>query len=145
MSSVGDGTQSITDNRHLCGLWHWRMAHLHHGTLCILREITTSVSEFNTKRYDVCKECVMGKYNKVPFLTRDNRALGILDFVHTDVSGRMSHVSLRGFEYYVVFIDDFSRKTLIFFLKTKGEVFKCFKEFKALVENHIGKKIKVLR
>ena len=46
---------------------------------------------------------------------------------------------------FVVFIDDFSKKTWIFFLKAKGEVFKCFKEFKALVENQIGKKIEVLR
>jgi hypothetical protein len=46
----------------------------------------------------------------------------------------MSHVSLRGYEYYVICIDD-SRKTWIFFLKAKSEVFKCFKEFKDLVEN----------
>ena len=30
-------------------------------------------------------------------------------------------------------------------MKAKSEVFKCFKEFKALVENQTGKKIKVLR
>ena len=38
--------------------------------------------------------------------------------------------------------DDFSRKTWIYFLKNKDEVFIKFKEFKALVENHIEKKIK---
>ena len=43
------------------------------------------------------------------------------------------------------FLDDFSRKTWIFFLKAKGEVFRCFKDFKALVENQSGRKIKVLR
>jgi transposase InsO family protein len=47
--------------------------------------------------------------------------------------------------YYVSFIDDFSCKTWIYFLKTKDEVFSRFQEFKALVENQIGKKIKVLR
>jgi len=57
----------------------------------------------------------------------------------------MSNVSLRGYEYYIIFIDDFSRKTWIFFLKTKNEAFKCFKEFKALVEYQTGKTIKVLR
>ena len=53
----------------------------------------------------------------------------------------MSTLSLSGHEYYVTFIDDFSRKTWIYFLKTKGEVFAQFKEFKALVENQTGKKI----
>jgi hypothetical protein len=45
----------------------------------------------------------------------------------------------------VTFIDDFSRKTWIFFMKTKDEVFSWFQEFKAQVENQIGNKIKVLR
>jgi hypothetical protein len=47
--------------------------------------------------------------------------------------------------YYVSFIDDFSRKTWIYFLRKKSEVFEKFKEFKALVENQIEKRIKVPR
>ena len=53
--------------------------------------------------------------------------------------------SLGKFVYYVSFIDDFSRNTWIYFRKKKFEVFDRFKEFKALVENQIEKKIKVLR
>ena len=58
----------------------------------------------------------------------------------------MSSTSLTGYEYYVTFIDDFSRKTWIYFLRSKksGEVLLRFQEFKALVENRAGKKIKVL-
>jgi len=41
-------------------------------------------------------------------------------------------------------VDDFSRKTWIYFLK-KDEVFKWFCSFKALVENQTGKKIKILK
>jgi transposase InsO family protein len=43
------------------------------------------------------------------------------------------------------FIDDFSRKTWIYFLRKKSEVFDRFKEFKALVQNQTEKRIKVLR
>jgi hypothetical protein len=57
----------------------------------------------------------------------------------------MNVESLNGFLYYVIFIDDFSRKTWIYFLKKKDEVFGRFKEFKALVENATEKKIKILR
>ena len=97
VSSVEDNTQSTSDNRDLCELWHKRMAHLHHGALHILREITTGVPELSTEHYDVCKGCAMGKYTKAPFPARDNRASSILDLIHIDVSGRMSHVSLKGF------------------------------------------------
>jgi len=42
---------------------------------------------------------------------------------------------LGGSLYYVSFIDDFSRKTWLYFLRKKSEVFEKFKEFKSLVEN----------
>jgi hypothetical protein len=73
------------------------------------------------------------------------RENGILEFVHSDVFGSVSVTSLGGSMYYVSFIDDFSRKTWIYFLRKKSKVFKKFKEFKALVENQTDKKIKVLR
>ena len=48
-------------------------------------------------------------------------------------------------EYCVTFFYDYSRKTLIYFLKTKSEVFEKFKEFKALIENRSERRIKTLR
>ena len=57
----------------------------------------------------------------------------------------MSLALLTGCLYYVIFIDEFSQKSWIFFMKTKGQVFSRIQEFKALVENQIGKKIRVLR
>jgi transposase InsO family protein len=56
----------------------------------------------------------------------------------------MPSSSIRGYVYYVSFIDDYSRKTWIYFLKTKDEVFNKFKEFKALIANLSERKIKIL-
>ena len=49
----------------------------------------------------------------------------------------MPSTSLTGYEYYGTFIDDYSIKTWIYFLNTKSELFGKFKEFKALIENHL--------
>ena len=68
-----------------------------------------------------------------------------MDLIHFDVCGPMSVQSFSGFSYYVIFIDDYSRKTWIYFMKTKDEVFDRFKEFRALVENQTGRRIWVLR
>jgi transposase InsO family protein len=65
--------------------------------------------------------------------------------VHLDVCGPMPSTSLSGYVYYVSFIDDYSRKTWVYFLKSKDEVLEKFKEFKALVENLSKRKIKILR
>jgi len=47
--------------------------------------------------------------------------------------------------YYVIFIDDYSRKCWIYFMQKKDQTFSKFCEFKALVEKESGKKIKALR
>jgi hypothetical protein len=68
-----------------------------------------------------------------------------LDIIHSDACGPISTTSLSGYVYYVSFINDFSCKTWIYFLKDKSGVLNKFKEFKALVENIIEKKINILR
>jgi hypothetical protein len=52
---------------------------------------------------------------------------------------------LSGSRYFVVFTDDFSRKSWVAFLKSKAETFEKFKSFKAQVEAETGKKILTLR
>ena len=49
-----------------------------------------------------------------------------------------------GSKYFITFIDDFSRKTWVYFLKQKSEACDVFKSFKAYVESQSGCKIKIL-
>ena len=46
--------------------------------------------------------------------------------------------------YLLTFIDGFSRKVWVYFLKHKNDVFPTFKKLKVFIENQIGKKIKRL-
>jgi transposase InsO family protein len=57
----------------------------------------------------------------------------------------MPSTSISGYVYYVSFIDDYSRKNWVYFLKSKDEVFSKFKEFKDLIENLSERNIKTLR
>ena len=65
--------------------------------------------------------------------------------LHYNVSGPMSVHSFSGYSYYVTFSDEYYKKTLIYFMKAKSEVFERFWEFKTLMENQTGRKIRVLR
>lgn len=47
--------------------------------------------------------------------------------------------------YYMIFIDDYSRKCWIYFMQKKDQTFTKFCEFKALVKKESWKKIKALR
>ena len=57
--------------------------------------------------------------------------------MHTYVWG-----PLGGSHYYVTFIDDATRKTWVYFIQQKSDVFYTFKKWKSLVENEIGKRLK---
>ena len=99
--------------------------------------MSIGLPEFGDQQCGVCRGCALGKNDKRPFQSSDSKAKGILDLIHSDLCEPMFVATLSGFSYFVTFIDDSSRKTWIYFLKTKesDEVLDRFKEFKALVEN----------
>ena len=56
-----------SNSSELCDLWHRRMAHLHHPTLGLLKQMVTGLPEISTGHSDVCKGCALGKYTKTAF------------------------------------------------------------------------------
>jgi hypothetical protein len=100
---------------------------------------------FSLDHLGMCRGYALGKNVKAPFPSNETQSKGILDRIHSNMGGPMSAASMKGSSYYVTFIDDFSRKTWIYFMKTKDEVFSHFRDLKAHVENMTGRKIKVLR
>lgn len=73
------------------------------------------------------------------------RAKKLLEIIHSDVCGPMSVNSLGNKRFFVTFIDDCSRKTFVYVIGKKSDVFECFANFKALVENQTERKIKIIR
>jgi hypothetical protein len=136
----------VHDIISLIELWHMGLAHLHYKALPTLRKVSTGFPKFGDQRNGVCRGCALGKNDKRPFQSSGSKAKGILDLIHSDLCGPMSIATLSGFSYFMTFIDDYSRKTWIYFLKTKesNEVLDRFKEFKAFVENHTERRIRVL-
>eukprot|EP00253_Pinus_taeda_P026647 PITA_26647 len=82
--ALSSSTNSRASSSELCEIWHCRMEHMYHGALRTLREITTGVPDFSTNHFDTCRGCAMGKFVKSPFPSSDNRAIGILDLIHSD-------------------------------------------------------------
>lgn len=55
-----------------------------------------------------------------------------------DVWGHLKSASMRGCRYYVSFIDDYTRKVCVYFMKEKSGVFTHFKNFRSMVEKETG-------
>ena len=118
---------------------------MHYKALPLASKAVEGLLEIQAKQEGVCKGCAKGKNTKKTFPSSESKAKGILEIIHFDVCSLMSSSSLSGSVYNVSFIDDFSRKTWIYFMKNKDEVFNKFKEFKALNKNHTEKKINIFR
>ena len=109
--------------------------------------MVSGLPKLNQSHEGACKDCAVGKNTKGTFQNSISKTKNVLELVHFDLCGPMSVPSMGRFLYYIIFLDDLSRKTLIYFLKCKesDEILKRFKEFKALVENMSENKIKTLR
>jgi transposase InsO family protein len=65
--------------------------------------------------------------------------------VHTNLVGPTRTKGLKGEQYFMLLVDDYTRMTAVCFLRKKLEAFENFKVYKEMVENEMDSKIKCLR
>ena len=115
-------------------LWRMRLGHMSQKGLELLSKRGLLCGQ-SISKVEFCEHCVLGKQKRITFGTVIHRTQGTLDYIHSDVWGPSQVPSKGGANYFVTFIDDFSQKVWVYMLKKKSEVFKVFKQWKALVEN----------
>lgn len=125
-------------------LWHRRLGHVNFEKLNNVREAVDGV-DFIKQKFEKCVTCIKGKQSRHSFKNEGTRATKRLEIVHSDICGPISTNSLGGKRYFITFIDDFSRKVFIYFLRTKSEALSKFIDFKTFVEKQTGESLKVLR
>lgn len=136
---------ATTETNHRGSLWHRRMGYLgRRGMKELTQDPSKSIRKFEATG-EICDICVKGKQSRQPFKHNGKRANVPLEIVHSDICGPMSTESLSGIKFFITFIDDYSHKNFIYFLKHKGETIKAFKNFRAHAENKLNAKIKSIR
>ncbi|RVW62328.1 Retrovirus-related Pol polyprotein from transposon TNT 1-94 [Vitis vinifera] len=105
----------------------------------------------NRRKPSKHEECVYmgdGSKGKMTAKTRKekiDRCGSTLDLIHTDICGPLTPTALGGYKYFITFIDDFSRSGYVELIHEKSNSLNVFKAFKAKVELHLGKPIKVVK
>jgi hypothetical protein len=128
-------------------IWHERFGYLNFRYMQKLRKhkLVDGLPDIHFSK-GVCEGCVLGKHPQEKSIKgKSQRASAPLDLIHSDLMGPFPHPSIRKARFFLIFVDDFSRFSWIYFLRKKSEVFQHLKYFKALVETQSEKKIKVLR
>ncbi|RVW72247.1 Retrovirus-related Pol polyprotein from transposon TNT 1-94 [Vitis vinifera] len=94
-----------------------------------LSKFQKMVPPFSTLSSLPCESCQLGKHTRVSFPKRlNNRAKSPFELVHTDVWGPCRTASTLGFQYFVTFIDDYSRLTM------PGNIFSA--QFTSFMSHH---------
>ncbi|GJU64652.1 putative ribonuclease H-like domain-containing protein [Tanacetum coccineum] len=129
--------------------WHRRMAHVNFKTINKLAKeglvdglpLKVFTNEHN------CVACNKGKQHKASYkhISAVRLITETLQLLHMDLFGPTNIRSIDQKYYSLVVTDDFSRFTWTFFLGTKDETFYVLKEFIALIENQLNKKVKGIR
>ena len=115
-------------------LWHGRLGHVNFASLKRLRNMSL-IPNVNTENCSKCPVCVEEKFAKKPFKNVTTRKIELLELVHSDLTDFKNTMSKGGKKWYITFVDDYSRYTKIYLLKSKDEAEEMFLKYKAEVEN----------
>lgn len=71
----------------------------------------------------------MAKQTCLPFPTCNSKTVTTFDLVHMDIWGPLAVQSIHGHKYFLTVVDDFTRHTWLFLMKTKSETTTLVKNF----------------
>ncbi|KAJ9557281.1 hypothetical protein OSB04_011895 [Centaurea solstitialis] len=128
-------------------LWHRRMCHMNFQNMNKLVKGNLvrglPVKEFSCD--DHCVSYLKGKQHKSTHKSKEvNTISSLLQLLHMDLFSPTNVMSIGKKSYCLVIVDDYSRFTWVFFLRTKDETSGLIKPFVIRVENKTNLKVKVI-
>nr|GEW88568.1 hypothetical protein [Tanacetum cinerariifolium] len=129
--------------------WHKRMARVNFKTINKLAKhglVEGLPLKLFTNEHN-CVACNKGNQHKASYnaIFARRTIFELFKLLHMDLFGPTSIRSIDHKYYSFVVTDDFSRFSWAFFLGTKDETFYILKNFIALIENQLNKKVKAIR
>ena len=117
-------------------LWHHRYGHLNYNDLMLLQR-KTMLEGLPVMKNDnfPCEACALGKKHREEFpIHTEKRQTNILELIHIEVCRPMQTRSFDGASQFLIFVDDSSIYTWVYFIRRKSDVFENFKEFRTMAE-----------
>ncbi|KAJ9566934.1 hypothetical protein OSB04_002900 [Centaurea solstitialis] len=129
-------------------LWHRRMCHMNFKNMnkLVKGNLVRGLPAKEFSCDDHCVSCLKGKQHKSTHKSKEvNTISAPLQLLHMDLFGPTNVMSIGKKSYCLVIVDDYSRFTWVFFLRTKDETSGLIKPFVIIVENKANLKVKVIR
>ncbi|KAK1666694.1 hypothetical protein QYE76_054853 [Lolium multiflorum] len=129
-------------------LWHRRPCHVNMRNLkqLLKGEHIVGLTDISFEKDRVCSACVAGKQLKkkhpIKSIVTTSRPLELL---HLDLFGPSHYDTLGGSKYGLVIVDDYSRYSWVFLLKSKDETHREFITFAKKAQRTYESEIKAIR
>ncbi|XBI39323.1 hypothetical protein VPH35_124123 [Triticum aestivum] len=126
------GRPSSSSSRWFAGtvtidLWHQRLGHPGRASSAALP------LEFTKSTPHVCHACRVGKHIRLPFESSSSHSMFPFQLLHLDV-WTSPIISISGYQYYLVILDDYTHYVWTFPLKHKSEILQILVEFFVYVQ-----------
>ena len=115
-------------------LWHLCLGHINLNKIQRVVKSRT-LHSLVLENFQVYESYLRGKMTKRPFNTKGVKAKDCLELVHTNVCGPFNIQACGEYEYFIIFIDDYSRYGYVYPLHRKYDALNKFKEFKTKLKN----------
>lgn len=110
---VAGSANAVVSSKNESKLWHSRLCHMSKKNTDLLIKKGCLEAD-KMKGFEFCEDCVYGKSHKVSFGQGKHVTKEKLEYIHSDLWGEPSvPSSLRNCQYFMTFIDDYSRKVWI--------------------------------
>nr|GEW26631.1 retrovirus-related Pol polyprotein from transposon TNT 1-94 [Tanacetum cinerariifolium] len=129
-------------------LWYKRLSHLNFKNINKLskQNKVLGLPSLVYAKDKPCTSCEKRKHHRASFNTKQNFSIGkCMHLLHMDLFRPISQVSINHEKYTLVTIDEYSRYTLVHFLKKKSQAPKIIMSFIRMVENQNDVKVKQIR
>ena len=71
----------------------------------------------------LCKNCQISKMGKTSFKSKKYQPKEVLEIVHTNLCGPIGIDNYSGDNFFIPFVDEYSRMMIVMYLKEKFEAF----------------------
>jgi hypothetical protein len=122
--------------------WH---RHLGHPSVDILSKLSHDSSVVCPRHsHDLCHACQLGRHTRMPFVSSHSHADNNFDLIHCDLWTCLI-VSISGYKFYLVILDDHSHFIWTSPLRDKSDTFSTLLKIFAYVSTQFGRTIKAVQ
>ena len=112
-------------------LWHTRLGHLSDVRLNLLKNILNFKHNVDSSpHYSICH---LAKQKQLAFPISNSVSQCLFDLLHIDIWGTFYLATHNGFRYFLTIVNDYSRFTWVYLLKSKFNVNSIFHAFYTLI------------